>query len=157
MYLAITQLQDGDTITTTMQVLKSQNIRAIRLRLFKYASPDGIITLTVKDGSNTYGAKSLTLAEINADIGATYAHGYVLFDFGDNGISVNKKGTESYVELTLEINLASHTDDNSNYIGLCKNFDIDFVDTHGAISNASDMTTAQLSHFQPYGIEVYSV
>ena len=157
MYLSILQMENGETVSTSMRVLKTDTIRLVRLRLFKYDSPDGTLTVTLKDGSTTIGTASLTLAEINTDINATYFHGYVRFDFGDQGVRVNKKGTEAYREIDIEVALTGHTDDNSNYISLCRNFDTDFVDSYGAITNESDMTAEQLTHFQPFGIELYVI
>lgn len=154
MYLSVEQLENNDTITTTIRIEETMTIRGLRLRLNVFDTPDGTLTLTLKDGATTIGSIALTVASIVADVG-TYFHGYVLFETDDAGYRINVDPTTNYKELNIEIALTGHTDDDLNYIGLAKNFDNQFVDSYGTIFHESDMTTEQLAHLQPYGIELY--
>lgn len=154
MYLSVHQIVNSETVATTMRVEETMTFRFVRLRLFKWDTPDGILTVTFKDGSTTIGSTTLALSSLSTEVG-TYFHGYVRLDMGDSGMRVNLKGTEAYKELNVEISLSGHTDDPVNYIALAKNFEGAFVDSHGTISNEDDMTTEQLTHFQPFGIEVF--
>ena len=155
MYLSVHQLANNETVTTGIRVEKTSTIRAIRLGLFKFDTPDGILTLTLKDGSTTIGSSTVTMTSLDADVG-TYFHGYVRFDSPDAGWRINVDNPDDYLELTLEITLSSHTNDNSNYIALIKQpAQHAFTDSYGTITNEDDMSDEQLEHFQPFKIEVY--
>ena len=157
MDLAITQLENNDTITTGIRIDKNMTIVGLRLRLHKHDSPDGAIAITLKDGATTIGTMSVTMATLVAAVG-TYFHGYVLFETDAAGFYVRIDPTTTYKELSIEIALTGHTNDANNYIALCKNFNSDvIVSSYGTIPSEDDQTAAQLTHFQPYGIEIYKV
>ena len=155
MYLCVDQLVNNETISTTVRIEKTMTARYVRLRLFKYDSPDGTLTIVFKDGATTIGTSSLTLSDLATEVG-TFFHGYVRFDLGTAGMRVNLKGTEAYKELNIEISLTSHTDDDTNYISLVKNFEGAFVDNYGTI-DPLNTTAEQQTHFKPYGMELFKI
>lgn len=157
-HLAITQIENNETITTGLRLEKTATIRAIRLGLFKYDTPDGILTITLKDGATIIGSSSVTMASLIAAEPATYFHGWVRFDTPDSGWRVNIPKSEAYLELTLEISLTSHTNDNTNYIALVNQpAQHAFVDPFGTITNSDGMSSGQLEYFQPYKVELYAI
>lgn len=154
MYLSVHCLENNETVSTTIRIDETMMIRAIRLGLYKHDTPDGILTITLKDGATTIGSSSVTMASLDAVVG-TYFHGYVRFDSPDAGWRINVDNPDDYLEVTLEVSLTSHTDDPNNYIALQKQIEGAFVDPHGTIANEDDMSPEQLTHFQPFMIEVY--
>ena len=155
MYLSVLQLENNETISTGLRINKTMTIRAIRLGLYKHNTPDGTLTITLKDGATTIGTESVTMASLDATVG-TYFHGFMLYDL-ETPIRVNVDPTTSYKELSLEISLTSHTDDPSNYIALQKTIEGAYITPHGTITNESDMTVEQLTHFAPYMLEIYTL
>jgi hypothetical protein len=158
MYLSVTQLENDETITTGIRLFESMTLIGIRLRLYKHGSPDGTVGITLKEGSTVIGTTTLEVGTLNAAVG-TYFHGYVLFETDSSGFYIQIDPTDSnYKELSIEISLTGHTNDEDNYIGLTRNFASDeIVDSYGTIPNENDMTFQQLVHFQPYGIELYKI
>lgn len=156
MDLSITKLDNNDSIVTNIRLEDTMTIRCIRLRLFKYGNPDGDITLTLKDSLGaTIGTSTVQMSDLNNEVG-TYFHGYVKFDSGISGWRFNKSHEIGYEEVELTIQLNNHSNDESNYISLCRNFASDkFIDSFGTIPFENNMSEEQLTHFQPYGIEVY--
>ena len=155
MYLSVLQLENSETVSTGLRINKTMTIRAIRIGIYKHDTPDGTLTLTLKAGATTIGSAVVTMAALDADVG-TFFHGYVRFDSPDAGWRVNLDNPDDYLEVTLEISLSSHTNDNSNYIALVKQPNLHrFVDSHGTIASESDISTEQLEHFQPFMVEVY--
>ena len=154
MYLSIQEMKNNEIITTGIRVEESMTIRGLRLRLFKYGAPDGDLTLTLKDGATTIGSINITMAALDADVG-TYFHGYVLFEGDNAGFRINVDPTTAYKELDIELTLANHTDSATNYISWCKNFDTSFVDSYGSIISEGSQTAEQLTHFQPFGVEIF--
>ena len=45
MELAITQLENNDTISTGLRITKNKTILGLRLRLYKHGNPDGTLTV----------------------------------------------------------------------------------------------------------------
>jgi hypothetical protein len=157
MQLAITQLENNDTITTGINIEEDMTVVGVRLRVYKHGNPDGTIGITFKDGAVTMGTASVTMDDLNAATG-TYFHGYVLFETDFSGFYIRIDPTTTLKELSIEISLTGHTNDGNNYISLAKNFASDvFVSSYGTISNEDNMTTEQLTHFQPYGLELYKI
>lgn len=154
MYLSVHQLENSETISTKLRLEKTSTIRAVRLGLYKHNTPDGELTLTLKDGAITIGSSVVTMADLALEVG-TYFHGYVRFDSPDAGWRLNIDNPDDYLELTLELSLSSHANDDSNYIAWQKTIEGAFVDSYGTITNESEMTPEQLTHFQPFKIEVY--
>lgn len=153
MDLSITTINDAETISTTIRLERSFNIRAIRPRLFKNGSPDGVLTLTIKDTGTTLASSTVALSALDA-AQPDHFHGYILFEF--DSLVAKRDPEEAYLELTLELSLSGHTDDASNYISWCHNFSSDaFVDSYGTIPLEDDMTLEELTHFSPYGLEIY--
>ena len=95
MFLSIAQLINAEPIETTIRLDKSEIIRAIRLRLFKFDSPDGTLTLTISDGATALASQTLLLADLAAVVG-DYYHGYVKFEF--DSLVVKKDPENTYKE-----------------------------------------------------------
>lgn len=156
MYLALTSLENGDIIETSIRIEETMLIRGFRLGLYKHNTPDGTLTLDVYDGATLIKSSSVTMAALDADVG-TYFHGMVLFDLGIGGISVGLTSDTTYKELTLKITLSSHTDDSGNYVGLINQpTAAEFVDSYGDMFQTGQ-TDEQLAYQRPYQVEVFKV
>lgn len=154
MYLSIYQLDNNETVSTTVRLDKTTTIGAIRLGLYKHDTPDGTLTLALKDGATEIASQSVTMASLDAAVG-TYFHGYVKYEF--DGVRLNKKGTETYKEITLEVTLTSHTDDDNNYIALQRQIEGAFVPSYGTIPYESDRSAEELTHLQPFMVEIFEL
>lgn len=157
MYIALTSLENGDTIETDIRIEETMLIRGIRLGLYKHNAPDGTLTLAIYDGATQIASKAVTMAELDAAVG-TYFHGMVLFDLGTGGASVRLASGTTYEELTLKITLSGHTDDADNFIGLINQPEAaQFVTKHGTITAEGSQSIEELTYSQPYQIEIFKI
>ena len=155
MYLSIDEMKNNDTISTLIRIDKTMTIRALRIGLYKHATPDGTLSLAIKDGGTTIASQSLLMSDLDATVGS-YFHGLVKYEL--DGLRINLESTEAYKELTLEFTLTGHTDDSDNYIALIKQPQADqFVDKFGTIAYEDGQSAEQLEHFQPFMIELYAL
>lgn len=153
-YLCINKF-DNDTseITTGIRFTESCVIKAMRLKVFKHGVlADGTLELQVKNSSGTViGRKSISHEEINTGISATYAHGYMSFEFPES-IVINKSALSDYIECSIHLVMSGHTEDSNNYIALVRE-ENPFTTEYGdrPINESTNVW------FNPYGIEIYSV
>ena len=155
-YLAVNSFDDDfTTVDIGMRVTDLVMIKAIRFKMFKHGTiADGTLTLQVlNDAATVIGTQSVTAAQFNT-IDGTYAHGYVNFQF-DEQVCINIDEDDSYIELTLRLTMAGHTEDTNNYVALVRQFDGEFVDEYGTRPSAVDPETD--GWFNPYGVEIYGI
>jgi hypothetical protein len=109
----------ASALTQTFTMEKRANIQAIRPNLYFHNDPAGTYTITIKDGANAIGSKSLTMAEIitNANFTANqYHHGFFNFQF-DDVVTLNSG------IYTLEFSTSGYTFSESSYVGWIKEYE----------------------------------
>jgi len=156
-YLAVSSFDDDfTTVDIGMRVTSLVMIKAIRFKMFKHGTiADGTLTLQVLNEDDTViGTKAITAAELNTGIPATYAHGYLNFQF-DEQVCINKDEGDDYIELTLRLTMSGHTEDTSNYVALVRQFEGEFVDEYGSRPTAD--SPEMDGWFNPYGVEIYGI
>lgn len=132
-------------VTLSQPITVSSKIvsTGVRLNLFKYLSPAGTFTCSIKQSSTTIGSKALTSALIEAgDTNITninYTHGYILFQFA--GPVVLNPG-----DYTIELSSSGYTFSEAAYIG--------WVVPHEDIKTGITYTPGDDLQ-NPYGLELW--
>lgn len=152
-------------IISNHRMLANVNIRGIRAEIYKHGLYTGTsITMDVYNGVDLLGSKTLTASDINLNIPATYAHGYMHFEF-DNSIYVDLDESTDYTEIQLRITCNGYTFSESNYFGILKRFDNPIVSEYpnptivgefGGDGHLMETDEGKAST-RPYSIEIYEV
>lgn len=157
------QLYNDSIIEQNIRIFKSMYVKVIRLHLYKNGNlSDGNLTLSIFDGATLISSKTLTYSEIN-EVDGTYWHGNISFEFDDAVfLSINPK--EAYKEYTLKIVITDHTDSESIYLCVCKDYEKYISNTITEFkyeplygSGTSDGITVDYSDSNPIGIEIYTL
>lgn len=153
--LAINKFQDDfATIDVGLTITRACVIKAIKVKMLKHGTiADGSLNLEVFDGARSLGSKTITAADFNT-ISATYAWGYIAFEF-DESITMNIVDGGASVALTLRFTMSGHTEDNNNYVALIRQFENEFVSEFG--SRPSAVSNEEDGWYNPYGIEIVSI
>lgn len=156
-YLAATSFDDSFTTTDIgLRVTEPLMAKGMRIKMLKHGViADGTLTLEVKDpvNGNILSTVNVTAQDFN-NIGATYAHGYIYFEF-DEQVGVNLKPSTQFKDLVLTLTMSNHTEDPNNYIALVRQFENPFVEEFG--SRPPSVSPEDDGWFNPYGIEIYGI
>lgn len=157
------QLYNGKALEQNIRIYKSMYVKVIRLHLYKHnILQDGNLTLAIYDGASLISSKTLTYSELNG-VGGTYWHGNISFEFDDAVfLSINPK--EDYKEFTLKVTLNDHTDSESFFLMVCRDYEkyvrnsiteFKYDPLYGV--GTSDGITVDFSDSNPIGIEIYTL
>lgn len=146
--IMVEQLENNEVITTTARFSKSFTVSDVRLGLYKKGSPDGDLEIKFKVGGNLIGIGLLLEEEIGS-INGNYWHGVVGIPLSDV-FRINV--SDEYLEVTIEIRMINHTDDNENYIAL-KRRDNNYINRYGSVVDLGNEEDDLW--LNPFELEIY--
>jgi hypothetical protein len=145
--LLIDELYSGVVFTQTISIETNQVLAHIRPWIFKSGTlADGDFRLQVYDGATLLKQVDIPYTSINAEFTEAYAHGYIRFDVEPLFLGVNDD--ESSHIYTLKFSMVNYTNDTSNYIAICR----DWNDPKYQIYNGPPANDS----LAPAGIELYT-
>jgi hypothetical protein len=120
--LVIDELFDGIVFEQDIRISENISLAWIRPWIYKQGTlVDGQFRLEVYDGATLIKTVDIDYSEINSNITAPYAHGYIRFDVSP--LNLNKEDTEETHVYTLKFSMVNHTTDLNNYIAICREWD----------------------------------
>lgn len=142
-------------IVSRHRVYETILIRGIRLEMFKSGFPTGSVFMEIYVDGILNETQELTFEEINSEITATYAHGYLHFEL-DNPVFISVDNVIGNKEMELRFYTSGYTYSNSVNFGIIKRHNNKIVSDYG-IDYASAMDEDQAASHAPYSIEIYEI
>jgi len=149
--LLLDELYDGVVFPQNFKVSKSMNGAHIRPWIYKQGTlADGALTCRVYEGATLLSTKTISFSEINTEIPATYAHGFIRFDFPSLSLKVDEGETEH--EYTVQFEMVGYTTDTDNFVGICRRWELKTYPTYGpgVIDNEAPNDSVE-----PAGLEIF--
>lgn len=151
--LLVDELYPGIQFDQKVTIFRDLNVRHIRPWIYVQGTlVDGDFQLEILDGATVLATSTINYADINAGKTETYAHGYIRFDFDSLALHVPENETSK--EYTFRFTMQNHTEDTSNFLGICRIWDIKFYDIYGddVVNNEPPNDSVE-----PAGLEIYEV
>lgn len=151
--LVVDELYPGIEFDQPFTIERDINLKHIRLWVFKTGTlQDGELTVEILQGSTLLAKSVIIYSMVNTEIPATYAHGFIRFDFDSLSLRVAEgNASEEYM---ARFYMDNHTKDVSNYLAVVRNYERKIYPTYGlgvvAGEAANDMV-------EPAGIELFEV
>lgn len=151
MTLLVDELYPGVVFEQNFRIQKSISVPAIRPWIYKQGTiADGDLTLEVWQGADLLKTAVINFADINAGITATYAHGFIRFDF--DPLQLNHDRAQEWTEYTLKLYMDNHTKDVNNFVAATRRWELKTYNTYGdgVVDNE-----APNDFVEPLGVELY--
>ena len=144
--LLIEELYPGVQFDQPIKIRRPINLAVIRPWIYKQGTlVDGELTLEVLQGVNSLATIVIDFSDINTEIPAPYAHGYIRFEF--DSLQLNVEEGQAETEYILRFSMENHTLDTTNYIAISRDWDDPKMEVYGV--GPSDVQ-------DPAGIELYN-
>lgn len=143
--LILDELYAGVIFSQKLNINRNVGVRYVRPWIYKQGTlVDGELTCRIKDGVTLIQEVSIDYTDINSAITATYAHGFIRFDFEAVDLKLPDESTSH--EYTIEFEMTNHTTDLNNFIGINRSWENSIYPTP---------TPAPNDTVEPAGIEIY--
>lgn len=151
MTLLVDELYPGIVFEQNWRLQETISMPHFRVWIYKQGViQDGELVLEVWRDGELLTEDRIDHTEINENVPATYAHGYIRFDI--DPMQVNHDRKLEWTEYTVKIYMDNHTRDTQRFIGTVREYERKKYDTYGTevIDNE-----APNDFVEPLGIEIF--
>lgn len=149
--LIVEQLFDGVTFSQAIRVNRNVSVAHIRPWVFLNGTlADGDFQCRVLQGATGLAVATISYTDINAAKTEDYAHGYIRFDF--DSLILHRNEGEEKTEYIFEFSMINHTTDPTNFLAICREWDIKSAIVYGDVDGNGDAVNDMV---EPAGYEIY--
>ena len=148
--LLVDELYPGVVFSQNIKITRNIMVAHIRPWIYKHGVlQDGDLKLEVYEGATLLKSSTINYADINDSFTKDFGHGYIRFDF--DSLKLNIPETLSEKEYTLKFSMINHTLDESNFIGMIRQYERKIYPTYGDIISGEGVNDI----IEPLGLEIY--
>ena len=149
--LIVDPLFNGITFPQKIKVSRDVSVAHIRPWIYVQGTlVDGQFQCKVLQGATELATSIIDFSDINAGKTETYFHGYIRFDF--DSLILHRAEGEEDTEYTFEFSMINHSTDQTNYLGIVREWDIPSGVVYGDVDLSGDPVNDQIS---PAGYSIY--
>lgn len=149
--LIVDPLFDGVVFEQKIKVSRDVSVAHIRPWVYLQGTlADGDFQCEVYQGANLLTTSVISFTDVNAGKDETYAHGHIRFDF--DSLILHRAEGEEDTEYILKFSMQNHTTDQSNFLGIVREWDSKSAILYGDLDGSGDPVNDQIT---PAGYQIY--